>query len=131
MPLYEYQCDACGHQFEQIRKFSDPPLEICPKCGGAIRKLISSPACQFKGSGWYATDYGGKSKETGGSKETVKKDDSGKPEGSKDSKGSTDTAGSKESSGEAKESKGSTDSTSKSDSSSGASETKTKAKPSS
>jgi putative FmdB family regulatory protein len=58
MPLYEYQCDECGGRFERIRKFSDPPLdEPCPKCGGPIRKLISSPAIQFKGQGWYVTDY--------------------------------------------------------------------------
>jgi putative FmdB family regulatory protein len=57
MPLYEYQCDACGHRFEKIQKFSDPPAEVCPKCGGAVRKLLSSPAIQFKGSGWYITDY--------------------------------------------------------------------------
>ena len=58
MPLYEYQCEDCGERFERIRKFSDPPLdEPCPKCGGPIRKLISSPAIQFKGKGWYVTDY--------------------------------------------------------------------------
>jgi putative FmdB family regulatory protein len=57
MPLYEYVCEQCGHQFEQIRKFSDPPLEECPKCGGKLRKLMSSPAIQFKGTGWYITDY--------------------------------------------------------------------------
>ena len=58
MPLYEYQCEECGGRFERIRKFSDPPLdEPCPKCGGPIKKLISSPAIQFKGKGWYVTDY--------------------------------------------------------------------------
>jgi len=57
MPLYEYECEKCGHRFELIRKFSDPPLEVCPKCGGAVRKLMSSPAIQFKGTGWYVTDY--------------------------------------------------------------------------
>ena len=57
MPLYEYQCDACGHRFETIQKFSDPPLERCPKCGDVVRKLQSAPAFQFKGSGWYITDY--------------------------------------------------------------------------
>ena len=58
MPLYEYQCEDCGSRFERIRKFSDPPLgEPCPACGGAIKKLISSPAIQFKGKGWYVTDY--------------------------------------------------------------------------
>lgn len=57
MPLYEYQCDSCGHRFEVIRKFSDAPLERCPKCDGVIRKLQSAPAFQFKGTGWYITDY--------------------------------------------------------------------------
>ena len=63
MPLYEYQCDACGRQFELIRKFSDPPLEKCPTCSGTVRKLISSPAFQFKGTGFYITDYGKKEQE--------------------------------------------------------------------
>jgi putative FmdB family regulatory protein len=58
MPLYEYECTACGHHFEVIRKFSDPPEEKCPKCGSPVRKLQSAPAFQFKGSGWYVTDYG-------------------------------------------------------------------------
>ncbi len=57
MPLYEYECDTCGHRFEVIQKFSDEPLTECPKCRGAVRKLVSSPAIQFKGSGWYITDY--------------------------------------------------------------------------
>jgi putative FmdB family regulatory protein len=57
MPLYEYQCDACRTRFERIQKFSDPPVDCCPSCGGTVRKLLSSPAIQFKGSGWYITDY--------------------------------------------------------------------------
>ena len=57
MPLYEYECDACGHRFEIIRKFSDPPVEKCPVCGGAVHKLQSAPAFHLKGSGWYITDY--------------------------------------------------------------------------
>ena len=58
MPLYEYQCETCGHRFEVIQKFSDPPIDVCPKCGGSpVMKLLSSPAIQFKGSGWYITDY--------------------------------------------------------------------------
>ena len=57
MPLYEYQCNVCDHRFELIQKFSDPPAETCPNCGGAVRKLLSSPAIQFKGNGWYITDY--------------------------------------------------------------------------
>ena len=61
MPLYEYACDACGERYELIRKFSDPPLEVCPKCGqGPVRKLVSSPAFHLKGSGWYKTDYAAK-----------------------------------------------------------------------
>ena len=58
MPLYEYECAKCGHRFEQIQKFSDPAVEECPSCGAhAVRKLLSSPAIQFNGSGWYVTDY--------------------------------------------------------------------------
>ena len=57
MPLYEYQCDACGSRFEVIQKFSDPPVDACTSCGGSVKKLLSSPAIQFKGSGWYITDY--------------------------------------------------------------------------
>jgi len=61
MPLYEYECTACGHRFEQIQKFSDPAVDTCPACGGAVQKLMSSAAIQFKGSGWYITDYARKS----------------------------------------------------------------------
>jgi putative FmdB family regulatory protein len=58
MPLYEYLCDACGHRFEKIQKFSDPLIEECPNCGAQqVHKLVSSPAIQFKGTGWYITDY--------------------------------------------------------------------------
>lgn len=57
MPLYEYECESCGHRFEVIQKFSDAPIDTCPKCGKTVHKLMSSPAIQFKGSGWYITDY--------------------------------------------------------------------------
>jgi putative FmdB family regulatory protein len=57
MPLYEYECDACGHRFEVIQKYTDRPVATCPECGGPVHKLLSSPAIQFKGSGWYITDY--------------------------------------------------------------------------
>ncbi len=57
MPNYEYLCKKCGHRFEQIRKFSDKQLRKCPECGGVIEQVISAPAVQFKGSGWYVTDY--------------------------------------------------------------------------
>lgn len=63
MPLYEYRCESCEHQFEVIQKFSDAPIAVCPKCGaGPVAKLFSSPAFQFKGSGWYITDYARKDK---------------------------------------------------------------------
>jgi len=67
MPLYEYECDNCGHRFEVIQKFSDAPLTECPKCKGTLRKLVSSPAIQFKGSGWYITDYAKKNSTGAGS----------------------------------------------------------------
>jgi len=57
MPLYEYKCDHCDEVFEVMQKFSDAPLTTHDKCGGAVRRLISAPALQFKGSGWYITDY--------------------------------------------------------------------------
>jgi putative FmdB family regulatory protein len=56
VPLYEYECEN-GHRFEEIQKFSDPPLEKCTTCGAPVHKLMSSPAFQFKGTGWYVTDY--------------------------------------------------------------------------
>jgi putative FmdB family regulatory protein len=66
MPLYEYLCSACGHRFERIQKFSDALLTECPSCGGRVEKLVSSPAIQFKGSGWYITDYAKSSAKTEG-----------------------------------------------------------------
>ena len=65
MPLYEYECDACGHRFEKIQKFSDPPVDKCPKCGGGVHKLQSAPAFQLKGTGWYITDYAKKDRSPG------------------------------------------------------------------
>jgi putative FmdB family regulatory protein len=64
MPIYEYECEKCGHRFEKIRKFSDAPLDTCEKCGGPVHKMQSAPAFQFKGTGWYVTDYA-KSGKTG------------------------------------------------------------------
>ena len=102
MPLYEYECEACGQRFEVIRKFSDPPLEICKPCGhGPIRRLPSSPAIQFKGSGFYITDYpktgdaGGADKRSSEQKQDARSDAAadkgsktvGKTEGKADSKG--------------------------------------------
>jgi putative FmdB family regulatory protein len=86
MPLYEYECGQCG-RFEVIRKFSDEPLTACPTCGKPIEKLLSSPAIQFKGTGWYVTDYAGKSSAKGGKSEKSEKSDGGKSEGGKDAGG--------------------------------------------
>lgn len=61
MPLYEYQCQRCGKRIEKIQSWRDEPLTVCEACGGPLEKLISSPAIQFKGTGWYVTDYAHKS----------------------------------------------------------------------
>jgi putative FmdB family regulatory protein len=61
VPLYEYRCTKCGHVFEKIQKFSDPHVSECPKCGAQVEQIISAPAVQFKGAGWYVTDYAKKS----------------------------------------------------------------------
>jgi putative FmdB family regulatory protein len=84
MPLYEYQCNKCGHRFERIQKFSDAMVKKCPECGGKVEQMISAPAVQFKGSGWYVTDYANKSGGTG-SKSEAKSDSDGKSDSSKDS----------------------------------------------
>jgi putative FmdB family regulatory protein len=68
VPLYEYQCKSCHTLMERIQKFSDPPLTTCPHCGGELEQLLSAPAVQFKGAGWYVTDYarkGGESSKDG------------------------------------------------------------------
>ena len=80
MPIYEYQCKKCHHRFERIQKFSDPQVKKCPDCGGAVEQVLSAPAVQFKGSGWYVTDYAKKPSsgtapsngESGGKKEEKK-----------------------------------------------------------
>jgi putative FmdB family regulatory protein len=82
MPLYEYQCTKCGHRFERIQKFSDPLVKKCPECGGKVEQLLSAPAVQFKGSGWYVTDYAKKP----ASAATGEKSESTKSESSSDSK---------------------------------------------
>ena len=105
MPLYEYECENCGGRFERIRKFSDPPLEEpCPTCGGPIRKLISSPAIQFKGSGFYKTDYpSASSKGSSGSTTTKSSESSGsdsKTESKSETKSETKSEAKAESKGD-------------------------------
>ena len=84
MPLYEYLCKKCGHVFEKIVKFSDRPIKKCPECGGVVEQTISAPAVQFKGSGWYVTDYAKKSQSSSSSSDGGK--DSKESKDSKDSK---------------------------------------------
>ena len=67
MPLYEYECESCGVRFEVIQKFTDPVVGTCKKCGGTVRRLLSAPAIQFKGTGWYITDYARKGMKGGDS----------------------------------------------------------------
>jgi putative FmdB family regulatory protein len=100
VPLYEYQCAKCG-RFEIIRKFSDQPLSVCPTCGQEIQKLLSAPAIQFKGTGWYVTDYarkgtsgGSSSSESGSASEKSGSSDGGK---TSDSTSSPQTSTSKDS----------------------------------
>jgi putative FmdB family regulatory protein len=73
MPLYEYRCRACGHTLDVIQKYSDKPLRTCPECGKrTLEKCVSSPALQFKGSGFYITDYAKKGKPPGTGKTPAK-----------------------------------------------------------
>jgi putative FmdB family regulatory protein len=89
MPLYEYKCDRCNEVFEVMQKFSDEPLSVHDNCGGSLEKLLSSPAIQFKGSGWYVTDYArkggspGKSNGESSSAKSEAKTESPKPAESK------------------------------------------------
>ena len=112
MPLYEYECDACGRRFEVIQKFSDPPVATCTECGsGPVRRLLSSPAIQFKGTGWYITDYAKKGTSdattpaakgdaaksgTGTSSDTSAKPDASKSDTSKTDSSSASAPASKE-----------------------------------
>jgi putative FmdB family regulatory protein len=115
VPLYEYQCDACSRRFEVIQKFSDPPVETCTECGkGPVHRLFSSPAIQFKGTGWYITDYARKGSsdaatpaaktdaaktdaiKTGTSTDTTAKSDTSKGDTSKSDGGSASAPASKE-----------------------------------
>jgi putative FmdB family regulatory protein len=95
MPLYEYLCQKCGHRFEEIRKFSDKQPTKCPKCGGVLEQVISAPAVQFKGSGWYVTDYPKKSGGSSGSSPSSQSSSESDSD-NKDTKESKDSKDSKE-----------------------------------
>jgi putative FmdB family regulatory protein len=102
MPLYEYSCDRCGKTFEVMQKFSDQPLTTHEGCGGAVERLISPSAFQFKGSGWYVTDYARNGKGSTGS------DSKSKPETKNESKSESKTESKAESKTESKPSAPST-----------------------
>ena len=91
MPNYEYLCRKCGHRFEQIRKFSDKQLRKCPECGGVIEQVISAPAMQFKGSGWYVTDYPKKGAGSGASSSSSSSEGESGSKETKDAKDTKDT----------------------------------------
>ena len=96
MPLYEFECEACKARFERIQKFSDANPDVCPTCGkGPVRRLLSSPAIQFKGSGFYITDYAKKSSSEAGSKSGSASSESSATTTSTDSKSESKPAESK------------------------------------
>jgi putative FmdB family regulatory protein len=104
MPIYEYQCKKCGHRFERIQRFSDPLVKKCTECGGKVEQVISAPAVQFKGSGWYVTDYA-KKPAAGSAKSESKSDSDGKSDSSKDSAAKKDSKAKAETGSKASEKK--------------------------
>lgn len=120
MPLYEYQCGKCTHRFEKIQKFSDPSPEACPACGGGpVTRMPSSPAIQFKGTGWYITDYakktGSDAGKSGAEKAEGGKSDGGKTDGGKSDPGGKSAASEKSDTGGKSDDGGKSDSGGKSD----------------
>ena len=120
MPIYEYQCQSCDRRFEVMQRMSEPALTTCDDCGGDLKKLISAPAFQFKGDGWYVTDYakkdskggsGGSSSQGEGSGDSKGGDSKGDSKSGSDSGGSSDKSSS-DSGGSGKTSKGGSESTS-------------------
>jgi putative FmdB family regulatory protein len=98
MPIYEYRCLDCSHEFEQIQKFSDPPVGACPTCGGAVQKLISRSAFHLKGDGWYVTDYARKGSQNGTSSTKNSSASSENEKSSGDTKASSDSTSTSETS---------------------------------
>jgi putative FmdB family regulatory protein len=103
VPLYEYECKKCHQLIERIQKFSDEPFTVCPNCGGELEKVLSAPAVQFKGSGWYVTDYprkSGKSESSSSGSQTSESGSSSgtKSDGAKPESAKSETTSKKESS---------------------------------
>jgi putative FmdB family regulatory protein len=113
MPLYEYLCKKCGHRFEEIRKFSDKQLKKCPECGGLIEQVITAPSVQFKGSGFYQTDYKRTGSGSAGSSSSSSSSSSDGDSGSKESKDSKENKDSKSSTETKKDDKPKSDTSSK------------------
>jgi putative FmdB family regulatory protein len=113
MPLYEYLCKKCGHRFEEIRKFSDKQPKKCPECGGVIEQLISAPTVQFKGSGWYVTDYAKKGSSSASSSSSSSSDSSEGDSSSAELKEAKDSKDSKVSKDSKKDDKPKSDSSRK------------------
>ncbi len=105
MPLYEYECKKCHHRFERIQKFSDPHVKKCPDCGGPVEQVVSAPAVQFKGSGWYVTDYAKKSSSGTSSSSNGESGSGGDSASKKDEKKETKTETSKAESSSSKKKK--------------------------
>lgn len=99
MPIYEYECQKCKSHIEAFQKLSDKPLTKCKKCGGRLEKEISAPAIQFKGSGWYVTDYANKATK-GGKSESESKSEKKKSKESSPAKATTDKSTSTKPSGD-------------------------------
>ena len=93
MPIYEYECTECAHRTEVLQRMADAPLSACPECGGAVKRLISAPAFQFKGTGWYVTDYARKgANPTDGSKSSKSETAKGESKKSDGGGGTTEKA---------------------------------------
>lgn len=90
MPIYEYECTSCGLLFEKIQKHSDPHVETCEECGGKVKRRVSPPALQFKGTGWYITDYSDKGKKAKSSEKNASSKESSGGSDSKSKSSSSD-----------------------------------------
>lgn len=108
MPIYEYVCGKCGKKTEVIQRIGDPPLKVCPHCGGRLKKAISAPAIQFKGSGWYVTDYARAKSESGKSSKSEREEKADKSDKS-DKAEKSEKSGESEKSSKSEKSSGKTD----------------------
>lgn len=98
MPLYEYECQSCGERVEVLQRVGAPAIGVCDACGGELKRLLSAPAFQFKGTGWYVTDYAKKNSSPTGESQGTKEGSNSKPEASGDAKSETKSKATKESS---------------------------------